>query len=183
LASLVERGVRVTVLTNALAATDVPAVHSGYSRYRRALIAAGVELYEMKPTGDGRDERHRFGESQASLHAKTLAIDGEQIVVGSMNLDPRSDLLNTEMGVVIDSPVLAAKVAEWRDQQLPKIAWRIRLETVEAPLSPFGEEERLVWISRENGQDVRRYDREPEASLWARVQAALLRLLPIEQQL
>ena len=183
LASLVERGVRVTVLTNALAATDVPAVHSGYSRYRRSLIAAGVELYEMKPTGGGRDERSRFGESQASLHAKTLAIDGEQIVVGSMNLDPRSDLLNTEMGVVINTPVLAAKVAEWRDQQLPEIAWRVELETVAAPFSPFGEEERLVWISRENGEDVRRYDHEPESSLWARLQVALLRLLPIEQQL
>jgi len=182
-AALVERGVRVTVLTNALAATDVPAVHSGYSRYRRDLIAAGVELYEMKPTGDGRDGRSRFGESQASLHAKTLVIDGQQVLVGSMNLDPRSDLLNTEMGVIVDSPVLAAKVVTWRDQELPKIAWRVELETVEAPLSPAGEEERLVWVSRENGEEVRHYGREPEASLWARLQAALLKLLPIEQQL
>jgi putative cardiolipin synthase len=179
-ASLVERGVRVTVVTNALAATDVPAVHSGYSRYRRALIAAGVELYEVKPTDKGREERARFGESQASLHAKTLAIDGEQVVVGSMNLDPRSDLLNTEMGVIIDTPVLAARVGEWRDQELPKIAWRVELEAVK---TSFGEEQRLVWISREDGEDVRRYDHEPEATLWARIQASLSRLLPIEHQL
>lgn len=180
LASLVERGVRVTVLTNALAATDVAAVHSGYSRYRPALIAAGVELYEMKPTDKGREERARLGESQASLHAKTLVIDGEQVVVGSMNLDPRSALLNTEMGVIIDTPALAAKVGEWRDQELPKIAWRVELEPV---TTSVGEEQRLVWISREDGEDVRRYDHEPEATLWARIQASLLRLLPIEQQL
>lgn len=117
------------------------------------MIAAGVEFYEMKPSDKSRDERARFGESQASLHAKTLVTDGKQVVVGSMNLDPRSDLLNTEMGVIVETPVLADKVREWRDQELPKIAWRVELEPV---TTAVGEEQRLVWISRLDGEDVRR---------------------------
>lgn len=184
LRSLVERGCRVTVLTNSLAATDVPAVHSGYSRYRRALVEAGVEVFEMPPSTAADDAgRHRFGESQASLHAKTLAFDGSSVLVGSMNLDPRSNLLNTEMGILIDSPELARAIADWRDKRLPEIAWRIDLEPVEASDALPGAEQRLVWIARERGQEARRYDQEPESSIWARIQAIVFRMLPVERQL
>ena len=184
LRSLVERGCRVSVLTNSLAATDVPAVHAGYARYRRPLVEAGVELYEMPPsTAVGEAGRRRFGESQASLHAKTMVFDRESVLVGSMNLDPRSDLLNTEMGILMGSPELAGVIADWRDQSLPELGWRIDVESVEVPHSPAGVEQRLVWISRENGREIRRYDRDPESSIWARIQAMVLRLLPIERQL
>ena len=184
LRSLVERGRRVTVLTNSLAATDVPAVHAGYARYRRSLIEAGIEVYEMQPAAhaDGTGRR-RFGESQASLHAKTIVFDRERVLVGSMNLDPRSNLLNTEMGILIESPELARLIADWRDQSLPDFAWRIDLERVEPTQSPAGVEWRLVWIGREDDREIRRYDREPDASLWARFQAIVLRILPIEHQL
>lgn len=182
LTGLVERGVRVTVLTNSLAATDVPAVHAGYSRYRRDLVEAGVELYEMPPSGLRRRGLSTFGESQASLHAKTLAIDGETVIVGSMNLDPRSSLLNTEMGIVIEAPDLARGMAAWRDNELPEAAWRVTLDAT-APDSPFGQQEHLVWIGRVDGAEVRHRECEPEATLWQRIQATLLKLLPIEQQL
>jgi putative cardiolipin synthase len=184
LRSLVEQGRRVTVLTNSLATTDVPAVHAGYARYRRSLVEAGVELYEVRPVASDDDKgRHRFGESQASLHAKTLVFDRESVLVGSMNLDPRSSLLNTEMGILIESPAFAQAVADWRDRKMPEIAWRLALERVDAPYSPAGEETRLVWIAREAGREVPRYDSDPESGFWARVQATLLRLLPIERQL
>jgi putative cardiolipin synthase len=184
LLSLAEQGRRVTVLTNSLAATDVPAVHAGYARYRRSLIGAGVEVYEMRPEKTAEEAgRRRFGESQASLHAKTIVFDRERVLVGSMNLDPRSSLLNTEKAILIESSELATAIGDWRDQGLADVAWRVDLERVATPLSPVGEETRLVWISHEEGRELRRYDREPESEFWARFQATVLRLLPIERQL
>jgi putative cardiolipin synthase len=184
LRSLVERGCRVTVLTNSLAATDVPAVHAGYARYRRSLVEGGVEIYEMQPAQTaGEAGRRRLGESQASLHAKTIVFDRQRVLVGSMNLDPRSSLLNTEMGILIESPRFAEAIAEWRDQGLPDIAWRVDLERIAMPDFPAGGERRLVWISREDGREIRRYDQDPESGFWARLQAMVLRLLPIERQL
>ena len=100
-----------------------------------------------------------------------------------MNLDPRSSLLNTEMGILIESPKLASAIGDWRDQGLADIAWRVDLERVATPHSPAGEETHLVWISDEEGREIRRYDREPESGFWARFQATVLRLLPIERQL
>jgi putative cardiolipin synthase len=181
LIGLVAQGRRVTVLTNSLAATDVPAVHAGYSRYRRALIEAGVELFEMRPSAAGaRSEPRRFGESQASLHAKTLVFDRRHVLVGSMNLDPRSALLNTEMGILIDTPELAGEIADWRDRELADVAWRVELE----PADPSNDgPQRLVWIGRDAGREVRLAGPDPESSLWARFQAGFLRLLPIERQL
>src|SRR3546814_4262024 len=91
----------VRILTNAQAATDVVAVHSAYVKYRPHLLRSGVELYELKPAFSIHDEpdiRGIAGSSRASLHSKTLAIDEEQIFIGSFNFDPRSLLLNTEMG-------------------------------------------------------------------------------------
>ena len=182
--ALAARGVRVTVLTNSLAATDVPAVHAGYARYRRSLVEAGVEVYEMRPTTAAKsDGKRRLGESQASLHAKTLVFDLQRVLVGSMNLDPRSYLLNTEMGILVDSPELAAKVAEWRTQVLPRIAWRLTLEPAASADAVSGGEPRLVWTGIDGGQAVRHYGRDPEAAAWARVQAFILSLLPIERQL
>jgi putative cardiolipin synthase len=184
LRAMAERGVRVTILTNSLAATDVPAVHAGYARYRRTLVEAGVELYEMRPSplAQQRDS-YRLGESQASLHSKTLVFDRERVLVGSMNLDPRSHLLNTEMGILIDNPELAGMVANWREKTLPDIAWRLDLETVAASYVPPGQEQRLVWIGREGGREVRLHESDPEAGIWARLQAFVLSLLPIERQL
>ena len=108
----VERGLRVAVLTNSLAATDVAAVHTGYARYRRELLRGGVELYEMKrnaaATPAAADQR--LGSSGASLHTKAMLIDRRWVYVGSMNLDPRSANLNTEMGVLVESPELAEQL-------------------------------------------------------------------------
>ncbi|MEO6362828.1 MAG: phospholipase D family protein, partial [Caldimonas sp.] len=100
--------VKVTVITNSLAATDEPLVHNGYSRYRPGLLAAGVDLYELSPTRTQSTKRlGMFGASLGRLHAKTAIIDKKTIFIGSMNLDPRSASANTELGMFIDSPPLA----------------------------------------------------------------------------
>jgi putative cardiolipin synthase len=111
-----QRGVAVHVLTNSLATTDAPAVHIGYARYRLPLLQMGVSLNELRADFGGVPDRRvslgSMGSSRASLHAKVLVIDEQIAVVGSMNLDPRSRNLNSEMGVVMRSPVLARQLKD-----------------------------------------------------------------------
>jgi putative cardiolipin synthase len=171
-----QRGVRVAVLTNSLAATDVAAVHTGYARQRRELLAGGVELYEMKRKAGSEEGRRQIsvtGSSGASLHTKAMIIDRRWVFVGSMNLDPRSAFLNTEMGVLIESPELAGQLrAQFERTTGPELSYRVVLE----------EDEGLVWYDRVNGRE-RRLEREPDASAGRRLAVTLLRLVPMESQL
>ncbi len=159
------RGVRVRVLTNSLAATDVAPVHAGYAKYREELLRGGVRLYELKPTITTKTDRGGVGgSSDASLHAKTFAVDRSRIFVGSFNFDPRSARLNTEMGVVVESPTLAAQLSGALDTLLPLDAYEVLLV-----------EERLQWI--DGGT---RHTSEPGAGLLRRLWIDFLSLLPIE---
>ncbi|MHC5210275.1 MAG: phospholipase D family protein [Planctomycetota bacterium] len=175
LAGLVERGVRVRVLTNALAATDVHAVHAGYAAHRRDLLAAGVELHELRPTGDVVMEGFRkgfLGSASASLHAKTFIADGRRVFVGSLNLDPRSAILNTELGLVAESAELAGELKErFEIATHPGTSWRVCLEKDE-----------LRWEG-ERGGEIVRLDAEPEAGWLTRCAVTILGWLPIEGQL
>ena len=174
-----ERGVRVRVLTNSLAATDVAAVHAGYAPSRRELLAGGVELYELRPSGDALVERHRrglFGSSQASLHAKTFTLDRRTVFVGSLNLDPRSVVLNTELGLVVESEELASDML--RSFELlasPQFSYRLELER-----SRNGTH--LIWRGEESGRALE-LSTDPGTSWWQRVRVCLLSLLPIQGQL
>jgi putative cardiolipin synthase len=172
----VQDGRRVAVITNSLAATDVAAVHTGYARVRRELLRGGVELYEMKAKASsepGRRQLSAMGSSGASLHSKALLVDGRWVYVGSMNLDPRSAILNTEMGVLVDSPPLAADLRQQIDLiASPELSYRVALES-------DGE---LVWYDRVGGRE-RRSQHEPDASVWRRMGVTLLRALPIDSQL
>ncbi len=174
LAAIVSRGARVAVLTNSLAATDVAAVHGGYVKYRRKLIQAGVALFELKEQGDVA-EGHRmtlFGRRNASLHSKAFVVDGLNGFVGSMNFDPRSASLNTEMGVVFEDAALAGELAlMFEEETSPAISYRVGIE-----------EARLVWRDRANGSE-RLVRHEPDASLARRMIAGVIRILPIESQL
>lgn len=122
-----ERGVRVRVLTNSLASTDAPVVHVGYARYRPQLIDLGVELYELRnQLGTPRSQLGRFGSSLASLHAKAVVVDRRTVLVGSMNLDPRSEYLNTEMGLVIPEVDIAAQLVRLFDDVARNSSYRVR---------------------------------------------------------
>ena len=108
---LARRKVKLTLLTNSLAANDEPLVHTGYTRYRHRLLKTGADLYELSPERTTAGKRFgTFGKSLGRLHSKTAAIDRQKIFVGSMNLDPRSATQNTEMGIVVDSPQLAREM-------------------------------------------------------------------------
>lgn len=172
LTGLVRDGVQVRVLTNALEATDVAAVHSGYVRWRHALLAGGVVLYEMKSSDSAPRHRHTrgsWGSANLSLHTKAVAADGERLAVGSFNVDPRSAHLNTELGFVIDSPELAGAVDRTFRERVPEQAYQVRLD----------ERGDLYWIERgEDGPII--YKRDPGTRFWTRAGVSILRLLPID---
>ena len=147
LIGMAERGVSVRVLTNSLAATDVAPVHAGYAKYREALLRGGAG-----------------GSSDASLHAKTFAVDRSRIFVGSFKFDPRSARLNTEMGIVIESPRLAARLSDALDRGLPGSAYEVRLAG-----------DALEWTDGDA-----RHASEPGTGLLQRLWIGFLSLLPIE---
>jgi len=173
---LVERGVAVRVLTNALEATDVAAVHSGYARRRAELLKAGVDLYELRRSAGATDKKEEragpFGSSGSSLHAKTFAVDARRVFVGSFNFDPRSAKLNTELGFVIDSPTLAGRIESTFATAVPQNAYAVRLD----------DNGKLYWLER-RGEEVIRYDTEPNTSWWQRLGIWFMSILPIESQL
>ena len=109
--ALAKRGVSITLVTNSLAATDEPVVHTGYRRYRPEMLASGVQLYELSPQRVSRSLRlGRFSTSIGRLHAKSAVVDRDKVFIGSMNFDPRSDQHNTEFGLFIESPQIAAQM-------------------------------------------------------------------------
>jgi putative cardiolipin synthase len=170
--SLASRGVKVQVLTNSLEATDVVPVHAGYAKRRKALIEAGVGLYELKRL-PGRteppDTRASFGSSSSSLHAKTFAVDGARVFIGSFNFDPRSAELNTEMGFVIESAALTRRIDQEFSGRIAKNAYEVRLDGTG----------RLYWLERRR-DEVIRHDVEPGASLGERAGVAVISWLPID---
>ena len=183
LLAIAARGVKVSILTNSLAATDVAPVYAGYSKYREELLRGGVRLYELKPTAlPSVEERERRlgsggtggssggGSSGASLHAKTFAVDRQRVFVGSFNLDPRSARLNTEMGVVLESPTLATRLAQAFDDAIPRYAYEVRL---------MGDGQGLEWIERTDGGEVR-HSSSPHAGALRRLWINFLSVLPIE---
>ena len=166
------QGVRVRILTNSLAATDVGPVHAGYVRRRCDLLQAGVHLYELEPTAPASDARRRGigSSSSVQLHAKTFAVDDERIFVGSFNFDQRSARLNTEMGLVIQSATLARQLSKAFEKEVPRVAYEVRL-------TPEGQ--CAEWIQRTEKGDVR-YGTDPGTSAARRAWIRFLSVLPIE---
>lgn len=171
--NMVDRGIDVRILTNSLATTDVAIVHSGYGRYRKPLLEAGVDLWELK-TSAGQQQRMNWfkGESRASLHAKAMLIDADAAFIGSVNLDARSLVQNTEIGLLIESPSVNRQVDEiFADWFSDAFAWHLTLEEGE-----------LRWHSSNDGQPVT-VTHEPQTSGWQRFKVWLLSWLPVESQI
>ena len=171
--ALGRKQVKVTVLTNSLAATDEPAVHTGYVRYRPQLIDAGVELYELSPTRTQKSTRlGLFGSSVGRLHAKTAVVDGDKTFIGSMNLDPRSRTQNTELGVFVESPELAREMLRVIKISRTQNAYRVRLNA----------SRQLQWVAVDGDRETVLTE-EPESTLWQRVQNLLMSGVVPEQLL
>ena len=169
-----DRGVRVGVLTNSLAATDVAAVHGGYAPYRVPLLRGGVELYELKARGPGGGGSGLLGSSssEASLHTKAFMADGDTGFVGSINFDPRSINLNTEMGILFTDRELTRDL-------MRLYAWKIGRDNSYRLWLENGE---LRWEDAA-AKPPRNWTEEPEADWKRRTMAQLARWLPVESQL
>jgi putative cardiolipin synthase len=162
-------GVNVIIVTNSLGATDEPLAYAGYERYRAEMLKIGVTIYEIAPEVTGKSGRFGdFGKSISRLHAKLAVIDDERIFVGSMNLDHRSAAVNTELGLVIDSPELVVDYDKLVTSQRASLGYRLRL-------SPDGR--RAQWLEYDDaGGDIVHED-VPGSFLWLRFKNWLL--LPI----
>ena len=163
--SLIARGVKITVLTNSLASNDVVIAHAAYARYRQQLLENGVELYEFRhDAAFGRVPDANY----SSLHSKYILFDEDVVFVGSMNLDPRSLYLNTELGVVLTSPRLAEDLKQTFATMIePENAWRVTSEA-----------DGLRWTSAAGV-----LDRDPARGEWQRARSAMLSLLPLSNQM
>jgi cardiolipin synthase C len=163
------QGVKVRFLTNSLEATDVLAVHAGYTKRRMQMLRAGVGLYELYAkvgTHIPKNKIGPFGSSGSSLHSKTFAVDGERIFIGSFNFDPRSTTLNTEMGLLIKSNAMASGLHEAFDNGLAGIAWQVQKRG-----------RKPIWIDPESGISTHS---EPGTGLAKRLAIALIGRLPVE---
>lgn len=177
------RGVEVTVLTNSLQANDVGLVHDAYTDYRLRLLEGGVTIHELRAKPrlkDAEQEKKltwRFGSSHASLHTKAFVVDRRTVFVGSMNLDPRSLLWNTELGLVVESPELAERLTRLFEQGMqPNISYRLEAEVRGSPPQP-----KVAWHTVDaDGPVVLRAE---PASLWTRFSNWFMGLLTPEDLL
>ena len=183
LQNLRNRGVKVRIITNSLASTDMPIVHSGYQKYREPLLKDGIELYEVRPVlgkpetqGSGGSLRNPSG-GQFALHAKVFVLDKRWVFVGSMNFDRRSLRLNTELGVLIDSPELARQViARFNAIAQPANSY------VPILMTDASGKQTLIWRTEEEGKLIE-LKTEPMGDLMKGVKAELLTLLPLDDLL
>ena len=171
LRQLVDRGVRVVLVTNSLATNNHTAVHSAWSRYRKDLLEAGVEVWEARADAatitapDGSTSMEKL-----TLHTKGILMDSRWLFVGSLNLDPRSTDINTEMGLLIDSPEMVSVATENVKTKIPQIAYRLELD----------DKRKIVWKAEIDGTEVVATS-EPQASAWKRFQAWFLKIAPEKQ--
>ncbi len=172
-----KEGVDIKILTNSLAATDVTAVHAGYKKYRKKFVVAGIHLFELKPTAKSTHSKTSKlieGSKQASLHAKYMVVDRRYVFVGSANLDPRSGLLNTEIGIMVDSPALAEKTIALFDRSASlENSYQLQLGQSNKELS---------WLTRKEGKAIT-FFQEPEVGFLRKLAVFLISLLPVENLL
>ena len=170
--ALTDRGVKVRFLTNSLASNDVVAAHAGHAEYRKQLLQAGAEIYEVRPDAAGADKSLN-GTSRAGLHTKAIVFDRESVVVGSFNLDARSAKINTEASIYVESPELADQVLEYMDDGVkPENSYQVLLD----------DDGDLYWITQKDGVEIR-YDNEPETTLGQRLMSKIIEMLPVQSQL
>lgn len=189
LISMKRQGVRVRVLTNSYAANDVGVVHAFYAKRRKELLENGIELYEFLPQsrnvkgrkskknhisaladdGAGKKGLSIGDSSDASLHAKMMTFDNQQAFIGSFNFDPRSANLNTEIGVILDSPTLATQVSKDLDNSIMNIAYRVRLN----------ERGKIIWEEK-TPTGIKVYTHEPNISQIKRFGLKVLSYLPLD---
>lgn len=166
---ITEKGIDIRILTNSLASHDVPAVNSHYQKWRKPILLAGAELFELrsdpaiKPRVDTAPVVSKF----IGLHTKSAVIDGHKVFIGSMNFDPRSADINSEMGVIIDSPSLGKQMIRLAERDMaPQNAWQVKLD----------ENGDLIWVNSDET-----VSRQPARNTWQRFMNGVFKILPKSQ--
>ncbi len=173
LIELKKRGVDITIITNSLAANNQKTVHGGYAGSRKPLLEEGIIIFEVRPDADvAGSELVAFSGARATLHTKAFVVDDKEAFIGSFNFDPRSARINTELGVIIRSPEIAAGMIQSVEAKAATQAYKVFLN----------DKGKLRWRSLENGEMVV-YDKEPRTSWWDRFVVGFYRILPIRGQL
>jgi len=165
---MVQRGVNLRIITNSLSSQDVPAVNSHYGPYRKRILEAGIDLYELRHDAaiKSATDTPPVVSGFVGLHSKASTVDRSRSFIGSFNLDPRSRNINTEMGILIDSPGLAEELAQKIEYLMqPENSWRVQLD----------EGGNVIWVS---GDKI--LTRQPAQSYWQRVQDIFFKLFPKE---
>lgn len=168
---LAKRGIRVRIVTNSLASTNHAYVHAGYKRHRANLLAAGVELHEIRADVLSLDP-DTPGAPSLTMHTKFAVIDAKTVFVGSLNFDPRSIKINTEFGIFVDDRELGQRAQDWLETGLPEMTYAVQLD----------ERGDLVWRF-DNGTTSETANRDPGAGVFRRMVANITGLLPVEGQL
>ncbi len=165
---MVQRGINIRIITNSLASQDVPAVNSHYGPLRKPILATGIDLYELRPDATVKKQVDTLPvvSGFVGLHAKASVVDRTRVFIGSFNLDPRSRNINTEMGIVIDSPELGEELANKIEYLMqPENSWRVEQN----------EKGKLIWVSHDGT-----LTRQPAQNFWQRVQDVFFKIFPKE---
>ncbi|TCB52792.1 phospholipase D family protein [Acinetobacter sp. ANC 4779] len=182
LSELAQNNIHVRVLTNSFKANDVFLVHAFYGKYRKNLLKDDVELYEFLSAPETKNLNANTNElakkakvslkglSRSSLHAKLMAIDQKQVFIGSFNFDPRSAYLNTEIGVLLDSPSLAKSVHQTMDENLSKYAYKLVLDA----------NNKINWKIKSYDGSIKTYPKEPKMKWWQKAGVKVISWLPLE---
>ena len=164
--SYVQKGLKIRIVTNSLASQDVPAVNSHYGPWRKPLVDAGIELYELRPDAaiKAQADTPPIVAGFVGLHTKASVVDRSRVYIGSFNLDPRARDFNTEMGVLVDSPGLAEELAQLAQELMePENSWQVKLN----------DEGKLIWQS---GDEI--LTRQPAQSTWQRIMDWFFKIFP-----
>jgi putative cardiolipin synthase len=175
MAETIKRGVRVRMLTNSLMSNNHISAHSGYMKYRKAILETGAELYELRADASLREyfKANKNAEVAAGIHTKSFVLDGKQALIGSFNLDPRSRDLNSEIGLVVNNEEFSRQVIEHMVQEFePANSYRLFLN----------DNGKLRW-EVQTGDSIEIQSHDPGASIWRRMVARIMSWLPIEKEL
>lgn len=192
IAQLRKRGIEISILTNSLATNDAIPVYAEYSKYHRQLLRLGVHLYEISPHAvEYIFKSHKYTKMKfpkTSLHAKSMIIDEKYFIIGSFNLDPRSEKLNTEVVVSIRSKKLSRMEKQLFDYFIqPQNAYRLSLEKGPSQLCiatciPV-DDMQVVWSTVKNNRVIKYYDNDADAGFFRRLAANILRYIPLGDQI
>ena len=176
-AEITKRGVRVRILTNSLRSNNHTTVHAHCKKYRKPMIEAGIELHELRPDPEilehFKEDHQEVEESRAGLHSKSFVVDRRLSMIGSYNMDPRSRIWNSEIGLLIHSEEFAERVLEVMETDLdPANSYRVTLD----------EKGKLVWTAS-GPQGPVTWPKEPETTAWQRFKSRFLRWIPMEKEL